>query len=127
MKTYTINNIIYYNANDLKDKSPFVGCSGSNSTFIKKRDLCKDDYAYYKLNGTKYVKLTRGVKGSVLMVSKDWVDNYMSDIEEKLEVEPPLLKIPQDDKLFVDDDGNSFKVEIRGTRNHDNCYFWQKI
>lgn len=121
MQVYRIAKKDYYYVDDLKDQPCFIGCSGSNSRFIKARKLEEDvDFNYFKYVNGKYIVSQTRTKGTYLMVSKDWVDSYheLDAIERK--VEPPLLSV---EAPFVDSDGVEYKVEMRGSRNWRECYF----
>lgn len=121
MKVYRIAKKEYYYVDDLKDKACFVGCSGSNSRFIKARKLEEGvDFNYFRYVDKRYHVTQARTKGTYLMVSKDWVDSYheIDAIERK--VEPPLL---DDVKAFVDSNGDVHPVEMRGERDWRKCYF----
>ena len=56
-------------------------------------------------------------KRSKVLIKTSWFDDFMADLPQKRDaprVAPPLLELTENDK-FVDDEGNVFEVEIRGT------------
>lgn len=124
MQIITINDKQFYSSVDLKkcqDPNYYDKCGKSNHKFLERYDLDEDvDYNYTVKNKATgiYTITRRRSKGTILLVSKDWIDNFQ--IVDN--TEPPLLD-QADIKPFIDDEGYIYDVEIRGERDYRKCYF----
>lgn len=128
----TINDKVVYNADELYqyDKAFFYGCSRLRTVIDKKR-LEADDYLFAYEKDGKWVLSVPDYRKSKLFLSEEWVHKNIpkmmgnkDDAKElyKYEEAPPILQLTDDEK-FKDKDNNIIDIEVRGERNHKNCYF----
>jgi hypothetical protein len=131
------NNIMYYNASELKEYDPifFHGTSGGVRKIIqrKKIDVCNIHYATIsKKSGWKSCchQNNPSTKAKLLLL-ESWVITNVPKMkesneskEEKYEYpEVPELLTLEDNEKFKDDDGNSVDIETRGARTSKGIYF----
>lgn len=146
---YTIANKKYIKIDELLELKMIVleDCKNSRR-FIDKQKVPKKDYIYAKYQKGKWLT-TRGksYKLDKVFVTADWINTNISGVEEeeleeelieqseeteeeiqmkpKILTEPGLIELKKSEKI-KDCDGNIIEIEVRGTREYDNCYFLVK-
>jgi hypothetical protein len=129
--TYTINNKLYYSADELKafDSLFFRGCGTSIRGVVKKHDIPETDHLYaMKLEDNPLV-VTYKVLKAKLFLSEEWSKNHLPSLNSncvyKYDPLPPLIEL-EDSEKFMDDEGNLYNVETRGERSEDKVFFKAK-
>lgn len=121
---FTFNDTEVYLAEDLKNYDPtfFIGCSKTVRNIIARKNIPTTDCFFgTKLKDVWQVKPAT-YKLAKFMISKSWVDKFMTKSNEITEEVPYILEL-EDNEKFKDADGNIINIEVRGERNPDNCYF----
>lgn len=128
---YTINNKLYYSADELKsfDQLFFKGCGTSVRGVVKKYDIPKTELVYaMKLEDNPLVVTPKVLKAK-LFLSEDWAKTHLPSLNSncvyKYDPLPPLIEL-QDSEKFMDDVGNLYNVETRGERSEDKVFFKAK-
>jgi len=123
MNTFIIKNTKYILAREAIKTYPnnFTGCKKNMQHIFKKFKLNKTDYIYVK--GTKNIKQITGepTKRDRLALKKEWLDNTIKTQIIKYEKAPDIVEL--DDTQKFKDDKKVYKVEIRGERNYNKCWF----
>jgi hypothetical protein len=129
--TYTINNKLYYSANELKtfDSLFFKGCGTSIRGVVKKHDIPNADHLYaMKLEDNPFVVTSKVLK-SKLFLSEEWAKKSLPSLNSncvyKYDPLPPLIEL-EDSEKFMDDKGNLYNVETRGERSEDKVFLKAK-
>lgn len=140
LTTITIDDVVYYNASDVKTADPafFIGTSRSIRYIIAKKNIPKDVYVYAnnsKRNGwRKATNQDKPASKCNLLLSKVWVDANVpvfadqangNDVKYEYPVAPPLLHL-NDEEMFHDTTGKSINIETRGERTARGIYFKAK-
>lgn len=121
-------NVSYRSAKELLDLKLYIsiGCK-TVSELIKKYSI--KDYMYVRYD--KSIRRWRKSDGNAksvdrLMIKKQWlIDNvpeYSTTAKYQYDYLPPILEL-RDDEKFTNANGKIVYVEIRGTRDYNNCYF----
>jgi hypothetical protein len=125
-----INNIKYYTAEELQNKSPiyFKGCR-SVRDIIKKKNIHKNEYIYAKKQNNVWTVADGNNKRlDKLLFTVEWTENTIPEFAKKQEVKhdiemaPPIIDL-EDEQKFTDDKGNVYEIMVRGERESDKCYF----
>lgn len=137
-----INNILYFDAENVKKLDPayFYGCSRTRN-IVKKKKLLKQDYIYGTLKDKIWTVANPDYKKAKLLLTQTWITSNVPKLKDLLdsnEIEvkdniievndinyneaPPILEITNEEK-FKDSDGNCIDIEIRGEREYNKCYF----
>lgn len=140
-KSISLNNITYYNADDLRnyDSAYFHGCSRTVRDIIKKRSIDSDQYMYAtwgKKNGwTLSSNQSKPSNKAKLLLLEEWVKQNIPKMkpesEETKEAEyeypelPALLYLENEEK-FKDENGEVVEIETRGERTSTGVYFLAK-
>ena len=128
--SFILENNIVYEAEHLYnyDILYFNGCSRIR-TIIDRKKLNDEDYIFGYIKDGKWIKSTKIYQKAKLLITENWVLNnvpkFMNEITEtsyQYEVAPDILDLNNDEK-FKDELGNIIEIEVRGERNHNNCYF----
>ena len=129
--TYTINNKLYYSADELKSFDPlfFKGCGPSIRGVIKKYGVSHQDHLYaMKLEDNPLVVTSKVLKAK-LFLSEEWSKSNLPSLNSnrvyKYDPLPPLIEL-EDSEKFMDDGGNLYNVETRGERSEDRVFFKAK-
>jgi hypothetical protein len=129
--TYTIDNKLYYSANELKafDSLFFKGCGTSIRGIVKKHDIPDTDHLYaMKLEDNPLVMTSKVLKAK-LFLSEEWAKTNLPSLNSncvyKYDPLPPLIEL-HDFEKFMDDEGNLYNVETRGERSEDKVFFKAK-
>ncbi len=138
LKLYTINKRNYYLADDLINLNINIlhGCKNGRR-IIDEKSLTTNDYTFAKYINKKWISSNgSSYKYDKVFIRKKWLDNKLiqdgddEDDEEELEEEiedeilmaPGIITLKKSEKM-KDNKGNILEIEIRGTREHDNCFF----
>jgi hypothetical protein len=134
-KIITFQNIEYYLADDVYAMEPesFTGCSKTSRLIAKNKKLSPNEHIYLKFIKSKneWSLSSEEYKQAKLLITKDWVHSNLIQFkqeknDEDLKIEsmkaPPILELEENEK-FVDTDGNTLDIEVRGTRNENNIFF----
>jgi hypothetical protein len=122
-----IDNINYYKAEDLKeyDIGYFIKTNKTIREIIKNKKIPEKEYNYYCYNTKeekwKESKLSARAK---LFIKKELEDDKKinNELENKYDELPEILKL-KDNEKFQDMNGNILKIDTRGKRECDECYF----
>jgi hypothetical protein len=128
------NDIKYYYYKDLikYDKAFFIGCASKKDVIIKKK-LNNNDYIYTTIKKGIMVESNEYNTQYKLYINESWcLNNYPKFIKNNSEEEqkklykyeqaPPILEL-EDEEYFKDENNNILKMEVRGERHPDKCYF----
>lgn len=104
----------------------FKGCTTNMSRIISKKSIPKTDFmfaSYSKLKGWKELEYDTCYNKKRVLISKSWVESniFKSNSKEYTPL-PPLLKLSDSEK-FVDLDGKTVEITVRGERDIDKIYF----
>jgi hypothetical protein len=135
MDTYTINlgkrEKNFYMVKDIKIHYPelYKGCT-TPAHFIKKKDVPEDKTIHAReVDGEWTKSKVMSCKFDKTFVEKEWFDTIFSEqINDKTNTiadAPAIIELTDAEK-FKDNDGNVMEIEVRGTRNHNDCYFLVK-
>ena len=151
LKQLVINKKKYYLSDDLINVSlPFFDGCINGRRIIKNKKLTKNDYIYAKMKNEKWVESKgNSYKFDKVLVRKKWIDqnvvNDSNDSEkddfidepenetdnnvddeinnnDEISMAPGIIELKKSEKM-KDNKGNRLEIEIRGTRDHDNCFF----
>lgn len=144
LRTIKINSTKYYLADDLLklNLAEIRGCTNGRR-IIENKKLSKKDYLFAKQKDKKWI-VSNGTSYKIdrVLISTTWAENNLdkneTDTEEDNDEEseesekqkittkiipmPGLIELKKSEKMR-DNDGNIVEIEIRGTRDHDNCFF----
>ena len=138
MDNLTINNIKskeYYYADDLikLNLEFFNGCKNGRR-IIDNKKLSKNDYIFAKNINGKWMKSDGlSYKFDKVFIRTDWIKENVPDEEDndedndedennEITMAPGLIDLKKSEKM-KDNKGNILEIEIRGTREHNNCFF----
>ena len=136
MKSYIINRKKYYNADELKNHYPkiFKGCK-TGRTFVNKNCIVERDYIYAcKDNNYRWKKSDSTSRNTdKIFILVDWFEeNYLNESDECdecnerdeniIEEAPEIIELSDSEK-FLNNDGDIIKIEVRGKRKVNKCYF----
>lgn len=148
LKKITINNKKYYSADDLLklNLNELEDCTNGRK-ILDKKNLAKRDYVFGKLKNKTWIETTgKSYKVDRVFISTKWAEDNLNkddeieeseendneDEESKEESQPPkiiqmpgLIELKKSEKMR-DNEGNIIEIEIRGTRNYNNCFFLVK-
>ena len=130
----TINDISYYLFDDVyKFDTIYFGNLKRERDVIKLKKLILNNHfilAYKK--GNTWIISNENYSKAKILLHQQWVitnvpkmmTNKNNNIDELYDVPPaPELLDIDDNEKFKDKNGNIIEIEIRGERNHKNCYF----
>lgn len=127
MNIYQINKKSYYLANDLMKSLPqvFKGCNVAK-TFVSKHKLDDTKYVYARNSNNKWAKSDGSSrKFDKLFLEQSWFDKkYLKNDKyiDTIELAPEIIELDDSEK-FYDNNGNIVKIEVRGEREFEKCYF----
>lgn len=121
----------YYDANEVYDfDTPFFnGCLRSSRLIIEKKKLEENNYIYAYKKGDEMIISTSSYKKAKLFLSKKWTENNVPKFMENgslddYEIPPAPSEIfLNEDQKFKDENGKLLKIEMRGDRNYEGCFF----
>lgn len=105
----------------------FKGCK-SKIQFINKYEIPKNYYFYTRIDKDNTYIITDGksYKYDKLYISESWFNDNFQDCDEinndDVIMAPELIELNENQKFRGNDD-NIIEIEVRGTRDFDNCYF----
>lgn len=132
-----VDNQNVYNAEEIYnyDRRFFIGCPRVR-VIVEKKRLTEEDYlfGYYNKKREEWVKSTPNYPRAKLFLTEEYVIQNVPKMaispEEqqqrqelyKYEEAPPILELEQHEQ-FTDKNGKIINIEVRGERNHKNCFF----
>ena len=130
----TINDKSYYLFDDIyKFDTAYFGNLKRERDVIKLKKLTlNNNYILAYLKGNKWIISNENYNKAKILLDQQWVEtnvpkmmtNKNNNIDELYDVPPaPELLDIDDNEKFKDKNGNIIEIEIRGERNHKNCYF----
>lgn len=146
LSTISLNNNLYYSADDLKvlHKSYFIGTSRTTRLIITKKNISAENYIYaMKTTKNGWVEANETSKRAKLLLKKEFCDMQIisppstpkrivkkpssptSDKpqkEEEIQMAPPILYLDEEE-MFKDADGNALPIEVRGERDVNKVFF----
>jgi len=127
-----INNIKYYNADELKeyDIAFFAKTSKTIRQVIERKNIPKEEYSYFcfnkKENKWKESNKDKPSAKAKLLIKEEWskqnIPKFNENIKNEYEEAPPILELKEEEK-FKDINNKSLDIEVRGERNVNKCYF----
>jgi len=129
-QTININNKVVYNAEEIYnyDKKFFIGCTRVR-LIIEKKKLKETDYFFAYMKNDKWINSTSNYPRAKLFLKEGYVikniPKFMDKIKQELykyEEAPKILEL-EDEEKFKDKNGKIIKIEVRGERKYNNCYF----
>jgi len=127
MEMITINDIEYYNSEDVFNKAPIYCKDCRNGRELIKKKKIKD-FIYAKPKDNKWT-ITDGksYKYDKILLLKSFVDTIKEIsnpiiVDDKYEVAPDIINLENHEK-FKDNDGNIIEIETRGDRKVNSIYF----
>jgi len=127
MEMITINDIEYYNSEDVFNKAPIYCKDCRNGRELIKNKKIKD-FIYAKSKDNKWT-ITNGksYKYDKILLLKSFVDTIKEIsnpiiVDDKYEVAPDIINLENHEK-FKDNDGNIIEIETRGDRKVNSIYF----
>ena len=147
----TIENASYYVSNEVYviDPAFFPGCQINMRLMIEKKNLSTNDYIFAYVKNEKWVVSNMKYARAKLLLTTEWVENNVpkmiihmrrntlnkgitlkpeqvlnEDVNDLYDAPPaPEILYLEDEEMFKDDKGNCLDIEVRGDRDHKNCYF----
>jgi len=134
------------------DPAFFPGCHINMRLIIEKKNLKPDNYMFAYIKNNVWIESTDKYARSKLLLSSDWVENNVPkiivmmkkksltnnniieselndecndiNINKLYDVEPaPHVLTLEDHEKFRNNDGKTFEIEVRGSRNHKESFF----
>jgi hypothetical protein len=134
------------------DPAFFPGCHINLRLIIEKKNLKSDNYMFAYIKNNVWIESTDKYARSKLLLSSDWVENNVPkiivmmkkksltnnniieselndecndiNINKLYDVEPaPHVLTLEDHEKFRNNDGKTFEIEVRGSRNHKESFF----
>jgi len=132
MEIIEIDNTQYYESNKLKDISPiyFSKCRNVRE-IIKKNNISNDNYVFARHNADDKVWNISDGKNKRLdkiLFNVEWCKQNIPELANNEEVKhdieeaPPVIHISEDERAN-DETGFMNRIEMRGERVHNKCYF----
>ena len=142
----TLENETYYLSNEVYviDPSFFPGCQINMRLMIDKKILNTNDYTFAYIKNGKWVVSNMKYARAKLLLTTEWVETNVpkmiiqmrkksvnplisktiEDVNDLYDAPPAPPNLYLDDnEMFKDDKGNCLDIEVRGERDHKNCYF----
>jgi hypothetical protein len=126
--TYKISNNEYYLALELKEYSAsfFKGCKNIGQIIIN-QNIPKNKYTYGMNINNKLIEVSgKSKKYHKLYILKKWIEENMPEFNKKIkydvELAPDVFEL-NDNEKFRDVKNNVIKIETRGERKLDKCFF----
>ena len=129
--SFIFENENVYIAQDIYDYDTafFNGVNTKMRTIITKKNLKDDDYCWGYIKGGKWIVSVSLYPKAKLLLKEEWVvlnvPKMMSVVKPdmyKYQEAPDILELTNEEK-FRDKDGNIINIEVRGERQHNECYF----
>lgn len=104
----------------------YKGCK-TKKHFLEKYDPPKTSYFYCRNVNNEYI-ITDGTsyKYDKLYISQKWFDKTFNGSDKinnnDIVMAPEIIELDDEEK-FRDNDNNIVEIEVRGTRDFDDCYF----
>nr|WBF70252.1 hypothetical protein [Megavirus caiporensis] len=145
-----INKINYYQADDMiKQKIKICKGSPNGRRLIDNINIPEENYIYAsKQTGKWIISNGKSRKFDKVFVSASWLEKKLdeelnenesdsddennnnneldsvdnNDDDNKITLAPGIIKLTKKEKM-KDNSGNIIEIEVRGTRDHNNCYF----
>jgi hypothetical protein len=128
-------NASFYSADELYAYLPkhFKGCAKARNV-VEKKNLKETEYTFMYMKDEKYVSSTKKCAKAKLFLTEEWTLANIPEMNEtNLKLKPvvdryehpeaPDVLELEDGEKFKDDKGNILEIEVRGERNHKECYF----
>ena len=126
-EVFTINNVMYYFADDIKSYFPEVFNSKSIYGIIHDKKIKRTEYihAYFTLD--TWCVTIENHHLSKVMVSKEWLDSIFMKhditVNRLLSYVEPKEIILENTEKFADADHNVFNIRVVGDKNRENIFF----
>ena len=130
-----VDNEKYFNSEDLKnfDVAFFNKTNKTIRDIIKNKNIPDKEYKYFcfnkKENKWKESDKTKPSPKAKLFIKEIWSRKNMPKFNEELKneyEEAPVKLILKDEEKFRDVNNNILKIEVRGERDCEKCYFKAK-
>ena len=132
----TINDKSYYLFDDVYkyDKAYFGNIKRERDIVKLKKLTLNKDYILAYIKGNNWIISNENYSKAKILLDQQWIHTNVpkmminidvsNNIDELYDVPPaPELLEIEDHEKFRDSNGNIIEIEIRGERNHKNCYF----
>lgn len=146
-----IKGVEYYFGNDIVQLHlPGLKKYTNGRRLVEDQEISEKNYMFVRHNGKSWIKSSdKSCKYDKIIIKTDYVEknifqkkskkddedndsdneddesdeNNESDNEDnEITIAPGIIKLTKKEKMR-DNSGNIIEIEVRGTRDHDNCYF----
>uniref|UniRef100_A0A6G6ADZ3 Uncharacterized protein n=1 Tax=Borely moumouvirus TaxID=2712067 RepID=A0A6G6ADZ3_9VIRU len=132
----------YYFGNDITQLNlPGLKKYTNGRRLVEDQGISEKNYMFVRHNGKLWTKSSdKSCKYDKIIIKVDYVeknifpkeskkdndnkdyDNDSDDEVNDITIAPGIIKLTKKEKM-KDNSGNIIEIEVRGTRDHDNCYF----
>ncbi len=141
-----IKGVDYYFGNDIVQLHlPGLKKYTNGRRLVEDQEISEKNYMFVRHNGKSWIKSSdKSCKYDKIIIKSDYVEKNIfpkesdsddedndnndndNDSEEEedneITIAPGIIKLTKKEKM-KDNSGNIIEIEVRGTRDHDNCYF----
>nr|URM61803.1 MUTS family DNA binding domain protein [Mimivirus sp.]URM62540.1 MUTS family DNA binding domain protein [Mimivirus sp.] len=140
-----IKGVEYYFGNDIVQLHlPGLKKYTNGRRLVEDQEISEKNYMFVRHNGKSWMKSSdKSCKYDKIIIKTDYVeknifpkesdsddedndnndsDNDSEEEDNEITIAPGIIKLTKKEKM-KDNSGNIIEIEVRGTRDHDNCYF----